>query len=215
MIDKSHPFFGKFAALMAEAAEHAPVYDLGTNKRFAKQVGMVRHLFDEKKYFAVGYQSQQGIPDACDFDCDIQDMQGIADGQAGSILCMSVLEHLRSPERAIREMSRILSPGGIAIVSAPFFISYHGKAEIMNNPVFVSGAQVPVDSRHDHYGDFWRFTHEGLALLFSEAGFARVDISPVDGRLISRLQIIGLYRAASRIPGLISLFAKFERPRLG
>lgn len=215
MIDESHPFFRTFAALMTEAAEHAPVYDLGTNKRFAKQVGIVRNLFDESRYFAAGYQSQQGIPDACDFDFDIQDMQAIADGQAGSVLCMSVLEHLPSPARAVKEMARILRPGGIAIVSVPFFISYHGKAHSMDNPVFARGTPVPVDPRHEYYSDFWRFTHEGLALLFSDADFSRVDIFPVDGRLISRMQITGLYQVASRIPGLIPLLAKFDRPRLG
>ncbi len=200
---------------MAEAAAHAPVFDLGTNKRFAKQVGLVRSLFDERQYFAAGFQSPRDIPDACDFDCDIQDMCEIADGQAGSILCMSVLEHLPSPERAVREMARILRPGGIAIVSVPFFISYHGKARRMENPVIARGTAVQVDSRHDHYGDFWRFTHEGLALLFSKAEFSRVDIFPIDGRLISRLQITGLYRLASRIPGLVRLLSSFDSPRLG
>jgi SAM-dependent methyltransferase len=201
---------------MSEAAAKTPVYDLGTSSRFAKEVGLVRHLFDENTYRACGYQPDWSMgADACDFDCDIQQLSGIADGEAGSVLCISVLEHVLDPHAAVREMCRVLQPGGLAIVSVPFFVAYHGKSGRDVNPMYARGSDWEMDSTHDGYGDFWRFTHEGLALMFAKAGFCRVDIYPVDGWLISRLEMLGLYRRLARLPVLRTLIHKLDRPQLG
>lgn len=216
MLDLRHPFFPAFERLMTEAAAHAPVYDLGTSARFAKEVGLVRHLFDKKNYRAGGYRPDLSLGvDACDFDCDIQQLSGIADGEAGSVLCISVLEHVLDPRAAIREMCRVLRPGGLAIVSVPFFVAYHGKSGRDVNPVYAGGSDWQTDSSHGGYGDFWRFTHEGLALMFAEAGFSRVDVYPIDGWLISRLEVLGLYHRLARLPLLRTLIHKLDRPRLG
>lgn len=216
MLDARHPFFPTFERLMGEAAARPPVYDLGTSARFAKEVGLVRHLFDEGAYFAGGYRPEQpkhGM--ACDFDCDIQDLSGIEDGKAGSVLCISVIEHVLHPEFAVNEIHRILRRGGVAIVSAPFYIAYHGKSGRVRNPVHTRGEDWKTDSGHGGYGDFWRFTHEGLALLFAKAGFTQVDVYPVDGLLISRLQLLGWYHRLVRFPGLSHLIAGLDRPALG
>ena len=132
------------------------------------------------------------------------------------MLCISVLEHVLDPRAAIREMCRVLRPGGLAIVSVPFFVAYHGKSERDVNPVYARGSDWKTDSSHGGYGDFWRFTHEGLALMFAEAGFfSRVDVYPIDGWLISRLEVLGLYRRLARLPMLRTLIHKLDRPRLG
>ncbi|MDP1927112.1 MAG: methyltransferase domain-containing protein [Thiobacillus sp.] len=216
MLDLHHPFFLTFERLMAESAARTPVYDLGTSARFAKEVGLVRHLFDENTYRAGGYRPDMTLEmSSCDFDCDIQNLSGIADGEAGSVLSISVLEHVLDPHRAVREMYRILQPGGLAIVSVPFFVAYHGKSGRDVNPVYERGSDWQTDSSHGGYGDFWRFTHEGLALMFAEAGFSRVDVYPIDGWLISRLEVLGLYRRLARVPLVRMLIHKFDRPRLG
>lgn len=216
MLDLHHPFYATFERLMVEAAARPNVYDLGTSARFAKEIGLVRHLFDESLYRAGGYQPDLSMgADACDFDCDIQNLSGIADGEAGSILCISVLEHVIDPHAAVREMYRILQPGGLAIVSVPFFVAYHGKSGRDANPVYARGSDWQTDSSHGGYGDFWRFTHEGLALMFAGAGFSRVDVYPIDGWLISRLEVLGLYRRLARVPVLRTLIHRLDRPRLG
>lgn len=61
------------------------------------------------------------------------------------ILCMSVLEHLEGPAKAILEMKRVLKVGGSIIISVPFMF--------------------PI---HDAPGDYWRFTKYGLIQLFKE-----------------------------------------------
>lgn len=201
---------------MAEAAARSDVYDLGTSARFTKEVGLVRQLFVDKNYRAGGYRPDFSLGvDACDFDCDIQKLSGIGDGEAGSVLCLSVLEHVFDPQVAVREMNRVLRPGGLAIVSVPFFVAYHGKSGRDVNPVYVRGRDWQIDSSHGGYGDFWRFTHEGLTLMFIEAGFSRVDVYPIDGWLISRLEVFGLYRRLARVPVIRTVIQKLDRPRLG
>lgn len=215
MLDCRHPFFPTFERLMADIATHSPVLDLGTSARFAKEVGLVRHLFNEENYRAGGYRPDLSLDEPCDFDCDIQNMSGIADGEAGGVICLSVLEHVLYPERAVREMARVLRPGGLAIVSAPFFTAYHGKSGRNTNPVYERSKGWQTDSSHSGYGDFWRFTHEGLAFLFAEAGFSQLDVYPIDGRLISRLQTMGIYYQLRRLPFLPNLLARLDQPQIG
>lgn len=216
MLDLRHPFFPTFERLMTEVAAWTPVYDLGTSARFAKEVGLVRHLFDEAAYRAGGFRPDMTLgSSSCDFDCDIQNLSGIANGVAGCVLSISVLEHVLNPHRAVQEMFRILRPGGQAIVSVPFFVSYHGKSGRDANPVYERDSDWQIDSSHAGYGDFWRFTHEGLALMFAEAGFSRVDVYPIDGWLISRLEVLGLYQRLARVPLVRTLIHKIDRPQLG
>jgi SAM-dependent methyltransferase len=216
MLDARHPFFPFFLNLMREAASRPPVYDLGTSARFAKEIGLARHLFDARQYAAGGYRPDMSLgADACDFHCDLQNMPEIADGSAGSILCISVLEHVADPHRAVREMHRILQPGGVVIASVPFFTAYHGKRGTAANPLVSVGSGPNRDHSHGGYGDYWRFTHEGLGLMFGEAGFSRVDVYPIDGRFISRLHLLGLYFLFARLPLAPGLLARLDRPMLG
>lgn len=42
-----------------------------------------------------------------------------ADGSFGTVLCTEVLEHVPYPEQALREIRRVLRPGGFAILQVP------------------------------------------------------------------------------------------------
>ncbi len=59
-------------------------------------------------------------------------------------LCLSVLEHLEEPLKAVSEIRRVVKNGGKIIVSVPFLF--------------------PI---HDAPGDYWRFTKFGLQKMFS------------------------------------------------
>ncbi len=45
------------------------------------------------------------------------------------VFCVSTLEYLASPETMIQEALRILKPGGIIYLSAPFLFPYHGPPD--------------------------------------------------------------------------------------
>lgn len=63
------------------------------------------------------------------------------------VLCTQVLEHVPDPAAAVRELRRIVRPGGRVLLSTHGVYPYHP------NPV-----------------DLWRWTHEGLELLFEQNG---------------------------------------------
>lgn len=64
----------------------------------------------------------------------------------GTVICLSVLEHVDDPFGAAMDLNDILEPGGIAIVSVPFMFPEHRSPS-----------------------DFWRFTPDALRYIFASA----------------------------------------------
>lgn len=88
----------------------------------------------------------------------------------GTVIVLSVLEHVDDPRAAVWDLWRMLRAGGLAIVSVPFAFPYH-----------------------PHAGeDNWRFTPTGLRHLFSPAHWEvlecdwRLDIPATAGVLDDR-----------------------------
>ncbi|MDP9114476.1 MAG: class I SAM-dependent methyltransferase [Acidobacteriota bacterium] len=84
------------------------------------------------------------------------------------ILCISVLEHLWEPEKAIREFRRLLAPDGICLLNVP---SWRGK-RFLEYSAFKLGLS-PADEMNDHknyydVSDFWP--------LLVRAGFRPSDL---------------------------------------
>jgi SAM-dependent methyltransferase len=77
----------------------------------------------------------------------------VADGHFDSAVCIAVLEHVINPEECVRELHRVLKPGGHLVVSVPFMQPEH---------------KVP--------GDYQRYTRDGLSHLVASAGFEVVDV---------------------------------------
>jgi SAM-dependent methyltransferase len=59
-----------------------------------------------------------------DIVCDILNIPE-PDGSFDAVLCTEVLEHLTDPVRALDEMARLLRPGGMFIITAPFWSLTH------------------------------------------------------------------------------------------
>lgn len=72
-----------------------------------------------------------------------------ADASFDGVLCNQVLEHIFVPERFLREIARVLAPGGTLVLSVPFVWAEH---------------EQPWDSR--------RYTSYGLRDLLGRCGFA-------------------------------------------
>jgi len=52
-------------------------------------------------------------------DADLNEPFPFADGSFDTVMAIEILEHLENPRRFLRELSRVLRPGGTAIVSTP------------------------------------------------------------------------------------------------
>jgi SAM-dependent methyltransferase len=53
----------------------------------------------------------------------------VASGSVDGLICVSVLEYVRSPETVVSECYRVLKPGGILYLSAPFVFPHHPPPE--------------------------------------------------------------------------------------
>jgi SAM-dependent methyltransferase len=85
----------------------------------------------------------------------------IEDGSFDAILCTQVLEHLQKPLESVKEMYRVLRPGGHLFMTAPMAQSEH---------------QIPYD--------FFRYTSFGLKHICAEAGFREIRVTPMGGMFL-------------------------------
>jgi len=95
------------------------------------------------------------------------------DNSIDAIVCLAVLEHVENPIQAYKEMHRVLKPGGHAFIYVPFLYYYHAEK--------------------GYYGDFWRFTEDGLRWLSKP--FATCEITRVRGAIATwfKLSPLGRY----------------------
>ena len=82
----------------------------------------------------------------------------IDDNQFDAVLCTQVLEHLEWPRESVKEMYRVLKPGGVLYITAPMAHAEH---------------QTPYD--------FFRYTSYGLESICKHAGFHDIKIIPFGG----------------------------------
>ncbi len=60
---------------------------------------------------------------------DVQDLNEIEDGSFDIVVCTEVLEHISSPQKAVKELGRVTKGGGYLIISTPNY--YHNPISLM------------------------------------------------------------------------------------
>lgn len=125
---------------------HGRLIDLGCGDIPFKDV-LMKHV--------TAYDSLDLFPHGRDltYVADIQDMADVPDATYDTALCLEVLEHVPDPFRAVREIGRILAPGGVLIVSVPHLSRLHAEP-------------------HDYY----RYTRYGLRQVLEQAGLEIVEL---------------------------------------
>ncbi len=88
------------------------------------------------------------------------------DGSFDKVIASEVIEHIPDWRRAIREMARVLRPGGRLVLTTPNRRSWYGLDRFLIEQV--------LRRRWNHPYDRWK-THEELANAVSAAGLRIVD----------------------------------------
>jgi SAM-dependent methyltransferase len=95
----------------------------------------------------------------------------VEDASFDLVLCTQVLEHANDPDQVVRELRRVVKPGGRVLASTHGVQVYHPD---------------PVDLR--------RWTHEGLRRLFEENGdWSSLDVVPSSGTTACVGMLVALY----------------------
>jgi SAM-dependent methyltransferase len=112
---------------------------------------------------AAGYESLDIAPRGThrpDWIGDLTSMPQVPSQRFDAVVCHQVLEHVTDPLAALREMRRVLKPGGQMIISVPH-----------------------LSRRHELPHDYFRYTPEGMTWLLRKAGFSVDQMVPYGGIL--------------------------------
>ncbi len=107
-----------------------------------------------------------------------------ASGEYDTVLFLNVLEHIFNHQHLANEVVRIVKPGGKVIGFVPFLMWYHP----------------------DHH-DYFRYTHEALEKIFTNAGATKVEVEPIAlGPFTAAAQMISQSFPAILAPVVFTLF---------
>ena len=97
----------------------------------------------------------------------------LPDGSFDGVLCTQVLEHVFNPEEFLREIGRVLRPGGVLVLTVPF-----------------------VWDEHSQPYDFGRYTSFGLRALLVRSGLEVLSLEkiPTDARAIAQIVTGWIYK---------------------
>jgi SAM-dependent methyltransferase len=167
-INSSREYLFDFARQAAASIpKGAAVLDAGAGKSPYKS------LFQEAHYESTDFcQVEQKIYGEITYVCELTHIP-VPDFYYDLVLLTQVLEHVPEPNLVLKEIHRILRPGGALWLSAPLYFEEH---------------DIPFD--------FYRYTQYGLKHLLSTAGFTIEKLTWLEGYYgtLSH-QLINAYRA--------------------
>ncbi len=150
-------------------------------------------------YFSARYVGVDPFPGTkADIIRDAWDT-GLPNNSIEGIVLNQSLEHISDTSATIKEIERILKPGGLVLVTVPQTVRNHGI------PLRPSEAPVQnFDSKTLSFWnvDYWRFTKFGLALLFKNFHIEKLEES--NSYLTTLIQLWNYFLASF---GLGLLFA--------
>jgi SAM-dependent methyltransferase len=116
-----------------------------------------RHLFGHAQYESADFKALDQRYGETTYVCDLASIP-VEDGRFDYIVFNQGLEHMPDPVRVLRELNRVLKPGGQILCSAPLFYE-----------------------EHEQPYDFFRYTQFAYRRLFPEAGFEIDRIEWLEG----------------------------------
>ncbi len=115
----------------------SPVYEMGSFIVPGQGHMSVRSLFTGMDFIGCDVRAGNGVDKIENVEC-----LTLKDNSAGTVLCLDTLEHVENVHNAMKEMYRVVVPGGLVIITSVFYFKIH-----------------------DFPYDYWRFTPKAFELL--------------------------------------------------
>jgi SAM-dependent methyltransferase len=128
-------------------------------KGFVLEVGSGGSYLKDRYYGSIEnwITSDYDIRAKVDIRCDGQSLP-FTNNLFDTIICIDVIEHVPNPQQMIAELVRVLKPGGVLILSTPFFFYLHESPN-----------------------DYTRFSKFGLINLIQNNKMSVIDLKPTGG----------------------------------
>jgi hypothetical protein len=135
---------------------HGPILEIGSRHYAKESANDFRRLFPEKEFIGADMSAGENVDVVVDFTAPSPVIAEALKGRRfRTIICLSVLEHVRDIFSFSRNLSDNVEPGGILFLSVPFAWRFHG-----------------------YPSDYWRFSPEAVTYLFPS-----FDFTPANGMI--------------------------------
>ena len=170
-----------FDEKIRDIANEKEILDIGGGFKFQKGLSKYKDLFKNSNYRTLDTEKKYD-PDIVGDVCDMP----LKDESIDGIICKAVLEHVAEPQKAAKEIYRILKKEGKCFVYVPFLYPYHAHKGV--------------------YKDYYRYTKDGIEYLFRN--FELIEICSVRGNLETVFNLTPL-RKINILTPLIRLLDRF------
>ena len=128
-----------------------PILEIGSKDYWNTQ--NFRSIFPNFEYIGVDMEDGKGVDVIIDFTDDLDIIKNkLNKKKFNTIFCFSVLEHCKNPFKMCENITNILEKNGFIFIGVPFTWRIHS-----------------------YPSDYWRFTSEGIKILFSNFDFKHYD----------------------------------------
>jgi SAM-dependent methyltransferase len=141
--------------------EGATVLDVGAGD------APYRELFAHLRYLTCDWENSIYEPERPPDIIAAADSIPLDDASLDGLVCTQVLEHVPEPWRVLEEFHRVLRPAGRLWLTTPLTWYLH-------------------EQPHDYY----RYTSHGLRYLIDRAGFAEIEITPMNDSFSTIAQLV-------------------------
>ena len=115
-----------------------PILEVGSYQVAGQEeIANLRGLFPGKRYIGIDMRPGPGVDAVENVEC-----LGRPDHSIGSVLALNLFEHVQRFWLGFEQLRRVLKPGGLMLVSCPFYFHVHS-----------------------YPSDYWRFTPESFRVL--------------------------------------------------